>query len=81
MCDPMSITRDDDEHVFTRDRFESLLAVHLTQRFMDDARARCNRAEAALVAAHAEAERALDYLNRTIQTTEQALRLHTMNRR
>ena len=77
----MTIMGDDNAHVAMRERVEGAMNVMLSIRFVEDARARCDRAEAALVRAHAEAEAALDYLNRTLVTTEQAIRAHAMGRR
>ena len=77
----MAPTEDDSAHVVMRERVEGAMNVMLSIRFVEDARARCDRAEAALVSAHAEAEAALDYLNRALVTTEQAIRVHAMRRR
>ena len=77
----MNIVEDDDAHCRTREHFENILRTQLCLRFVDDARARCDRAERALIAAHAEAEAALDYLNRTLATTEQSIRIQVMGRR
>lgn len=64
-----------------RSRFHTAATVMLCLRFSEDARAKALRAEEMLQIAQRRAEAARDYMNRTTETLEQAVRLHAMNRR
>ncbi len=63
-----------------RTRVENASMVMLALQFSELAKAECEKAERDLVAAMSRAEHARAYLDRTIVTLENALRLHAMGR-
>ncbi len=63
-----------------REGVERSATVMLALTFSDQARTMCDEAERDLVAAHARADRAAEYLRRTTATLEQAVQLYVMGR-
>jgi hypothetical protein len=64
-----------------RSRVETASTVQIALLFSEQARAKAKEAETDLIEAMNRAEQANEYLKRTTDTLEQAIRLHAIGRR
>lgn len=70
---------DHDAHVRARERVMLMAAVLICERYVDAAREACEARFTELVTARKRVQDSLDFLNRTIETFEQAVRLRAIS--